>query len=142
MSQIEAEYRIVKFVNGDDVISEIRGLEDTTNDVIFLVDAYQIQTFQVPTSETQTVALRKWAPYTDDASVPVSLRNVISISSVKNDLLQYYINIAEQQRDSGEPFMDDVEECGVQELVDAEENDSLTQETLIEMLKARKSTVH
>lgn len=146
MSDIETEYRIVKFINGDDVISEIRGLEDTTNDVIFLVDAYQIQTFQVPTQETQTVALKKWAPYTDDVYVPVSLRNVISISGVKNDLLQYYINIAQQQRDIGEPFMEDVEECDIKEITEAveasEDVESLTQETMIEMLKARKSTVH
>jgi len=137
--QTNPEYKLIKFTNGDDVISEIYGLQDSSNDIIFLSEPYQIRVFQLPTSDQQTIALAKWNPFTDDEMIPVSMRHVISVTNVKQDLLLYYKKVSEEYKDGNEQFVDEEEFIGTDEDIDALEDDN---EQLLELLKSRKSTIH
>ena len=132
-----SEFKLIKFTNGDDVISEIYGLNDTSNDIIFLSDPYQIKVFPLPAGDQHTVALAKWNPFTDDEMIPVSMRHVLTVTNVKNDLLSYYKKVSQEYKE--EEFIDEVEFQGTDEDIDALEDDN---EQLLELLKLRKHTLH
>ena len=141
MTQEQSVYKVIKFTNGEDVISEVWGLDDTSNDVIFLGDPYIVKVFPMQSTNqtSQTIALTKWNPYTSDERIPVSMRYVMSVANVKSDLLNYYINVSEQMRSDDEEFIDEVVE---DDEPFPQEEEELTKEYLMDILMSKKSILH
>jgi hypothetical protein len=130
------EYCIIKLLNGEDIISQVSGLKQLENNIVYLTDPYSVKTFSVDKKGFQQVAISKWNPYTGDEKIALSLDNVLTISNCKEDLLQHYIQTSLREMDDDEPL----EEVDVQQVTGNEEG---MFDDIIELLRSkRNNTIH
>ena len=138
MSEEPNEYCVIKLYNGEDILSQVTGLKNHKDNIVYLTDPYLVKVFAPATPDGyQQVAITKWNPYTHDEKIALSLDNVLTISNVKPDLLEYYKRVSlNESNDNEEEF---------QEESTLESEDATTQafDKIIEILKSKRNvTIH
>mgnify|MGYP000010211252 FL=1 len=94
------EYKIIKLHNGDDLISGVTRYnpDDDTKPTIALEDPYCLKQVATKNEDDHSVAFVRWIPFTDDELILLPLDRVVTMTSVKSDLLSYYIKLSEKHK--------------------------------------------
>ena len=127
------EYCIIKLLNGEDIISQVSGLKQLENNIVYLTCPYSVKTFAMDQKGFQQIAIAKWNPYTTDERIALSLDNVLTISNCKDDLLDYYLQTSVREMVDDEPL----EEINIQQATGNEEG---IFDDIIELLRSKRNT--
>jgi len=131
------EYCVIKLYNGEDIISQVSGLKNLQNNIVYLIDPYTIKIFNGPANTGyQQIAITKWNPFTHDEKIALSLDNVLTISNVKPDLLEYYIRVSVNEHRE-EPLIEQELEKEIEEDSSEEANEAF--DRIVEMIKAKRN---
>lgn len=132
------EYCVIKLFNGEDIISQVSGLQNHNDNIVYLTDPYLVKVFSPTNSDGyQQIAITKWNPYTNDERIALSLDNVLTISNVKPDLLDYYRKISYNESLDNSDLISEPDT--VEDVVTEEETNEAF-DRIVEILKAKRNT--
>jgi hypothetical protein len=146
MSRLEENkhFKILKLVTGENIISAMYP-DDERQDVFHLEEPYLLKSISHdPADTTQMVTLAKWNPYTPDEYILLGATSIVTVSNVKDDLLEYYQQVSTDMKDEGVMREDEIDEIPTElyEETEVEIDEDITADEFLDMIRARKGTVH
>ena len=90
------DYRLAKLMDG----SLLMGTISVDDEHMRIINPLELVTIPRMTNEglKEDTTLSKWIPFTDDELILLPLDRVVTMTSVKSDLLSYYIKLSEKHK--------------------------------------------